>query len=324
MKIIEQLNKLPIKSGRYLVLPNLTTPYFIIPLHSRNVFLDAIKLVKPKNRKGLIKKKVLQFIPYFILRLFFPIITIKSKYKVDNSYHLILPWNQDICKKFTIFNFNKSNITLLKIGFGKYRKMIRNEYSSILKVSEFGKSIIPEVVGFSENEDFIKLETIFYNGKHPNYLPESIIDFFEEIKIKSRKVKMIDHPYFKIIIKEIKIALKQENLINLLNIVLKYVKTYENELIPVVLMHADCSKTNVITIKDKKNILIDWEDCVFEGMPIDIGYFNFRMHIDNRKSWKIKNTIDFLVVLHYIYLQIQNNNLSHLEKISWYNSEISI
>ena len=57
MKIIEQLNKLPIKSGEYLVLPNLDTPYFIIPLHSRNIFLNAISLVKPKNKKGWIKHK---------------------------------------------------------------------------------------------------------------------------------------------------------------------------------------------------------------------------------------------------------------------------
>ena len=44
MKIIEQLNKLPIKSGEYLVLPNLKTPYFILPLHSRCVFNETISI----------------------------------------------------------------------------------------------------------------------------------------------------------------------------------------------------------------------------------------------------------------------------------------
>ena len=52
MKIIEQLNKLPIKSGEYLVLPNLNTPYFILPLHSRCVFNDAISFVKSRNIFG--------------------------------------------------------------------------------------------------------------------------------------------------------------------------------------------------------------------------------------------------------------------------------
>ena len=61
MKIIEQLNKLPIKSGEYLVLPNLVTPYFIIPIHSRDVFTNAISLVKPKNKKGRIKRIMLKF-----------------------------------------------------------------------------------------------------------------------------------------------------------------------------------------------------------------------------------------------------------------------
>ena len=130
MKIIEQLNKLPIKSGEYLVLPNLDTPYFIIPLHSRSIFLNAISLVKPKNKKGWIKKSVLGCTPFFFLRKLFPVITIQSENDNDRSHQLILPWNQDVCNKFTLFNFNKNNITLVKAGFGKYRKMISNEYYS--------------------------------------------------------------------------------------------------------------------------------------------------------------------------------------------------
>ena len=322
MKIIEQLNKLPIKSGEYLVLPNLDTPYFIIPLHSRSIFLNAISLVKPKNKKGWIKKSVLECTPFFLLRKLFPVITIQSKNNNDCSHQLILPWNQDVCNKFTLFNFNKNNTTLVKAGFGKYRKMISNEYHSILEISKFGKNIIPEVVNFSEDEDFTKIETIFYDGNHPKCLPRSIIDFFEKIRIESKKVKMIDHPYLKKIIQEINIVLEKEKLSFLLNTINEYVKENENELISVVFMHADCSQTNVIATSEK-NVIIDWEECVLEGIPIDIGYFDFRMHIDNGKSWKINNTIDFLVVLHYIYLQIKHDNISKLGKISWHNSEIS-
>ena len=323
MKIIEQLNKLPIKSGEYLVLPNLVTPYFIIPLHSKNIFVNAISLVKPKNKKGWIKKSVLGFMPFFFLRKLFPVITIQSENNNDLSHQLILPWNQDVYNKFTIFNFNKNNITLVKAGFGKYRKMIRNEYYSVLKIPKFGKNIIPEVVSFSEDEDFTKIETIFYDGNHPKCLPISIIDFFEKIRIESKKVKMIDHPYLKKIIQEINIVLEKEKSSFLLNTINEYVKENENELISVVLMHADCSQTNIIATLEK-NVIIDWEECILEGIPIDIGYFDFRMHIDNGKSWKINNTIDFLVVLHYIYLQIKHDNISQLGKISWHNSEISI
>ena len=44
MKIIEQLNKLPINKGEYLVLPNIDTPFFIIPM---------IVLEKKGVREGL-------------------------------------------------------------------------------------------------------------------------------------------------------------------------------------------------------------------------------------------------------------------------------
>jgi hypothetical protein len=89
-------------------------------------------------------------------------------------------------------------------------------------------------------------------------------------------------------------------------------------------MHSDCSLTNVIECDKDNSILIDWEECIEDGVPIDVEYFDFRMHIDNGKSWKINNTINFLVVLHYIYLQIKHDNISNLNKISWNKLEVSV
>tara|TARA_B100000902_G_scaffold195038_1_gene186362 strand:+ start:3792 stop:4766 length:975 start_codon:yes stop_codon:yes gene_type:complete len=324
MRIIEKLNKLPIRAGDYLVLPNLETPYFVIPLISRDIFNSSLSLVKHKSLIGWFKKIGLQFVPLFLLRRFFSVITIQSDNDNDSSYQLILPWNQDVYNKFTIFNFNKDNITLVKAGFGKYRKMINNEYHSILTMQKFGKNIAPEVVGFYEYKYFTKIETVFYDGIHPNYLPVSIVDFFEKIRAESRKTRLIDHPYIKEILLDINNVLEKEGLIFLLARVNEGIKRYEDKLVPIVLMHADCSKTNVISTKTGENVLIDWEECVEEGIPIDIEYFDFRMHIDNGKTWKIDNIIDFLVVLHYIYLQIKYDNISQLEKVSWNNSEISI
>ena len=323
MKIIEQLNKLPIRSGEYLVLPNLNTPYFIIPLHSRRIFIDAISFVKSKNLKGNIKRNALKFIPIFILKRLFSVISIQAK-DYDNHFHqLILPWNQDVCNKFTVFNFNKNKITLLKIGFGNYKEMIRNEYESILKVPNFGKDIIPEIISFREDESFTKIETLFYDGIHPNYLPVKINDFFERIKAESPSVKMNDHPYVNRIVKVINDVLKKECLDILFNSVNTNLKKLENELVSVVLMHGDCSKTNVIS-KNGRDMLIDWEDCIIDGVPIDIGYFDFRMFIDDGKSWKVETKIDFLVVLHYIYLQIKNDNIRSLYKISFKDSIFSL
>jgi hypothetical protein len=323
MKIIEQLNKLPIRSGEYLVLPNLSTPYFIVPLHSRRTFIDAISFVKSKNLKGNIKRNALKFIPIFILKRLFSVISIQAK-DCDNHFHqLILPWNQDVCNKFTVFNFNKNKITLLKIGFKNFKGMIRNEYESILKVPNFGKDIIPEIISFREDESFTKIETLFYDGIHPNYLPVKINDFFERIKAESPSVKMNDHPYVNRIVKVINDVLKKECLDILFNSVNTNLKKLENELVSVVLMHGDCSKTNVIS-KNGRDMLIDWEDCIIDGVPIDIGYFDFRMFIDDGKSWKVETKIDFLVVLHYIYLQIKNDNIRSLYKISFKDSIFSL
>ena len=323
MRIIEQLNKLPIRSGEYLVLPNLNTPYFIIPLHSRRTFIDAISFVKSKNLKGNIKRNTLKLIPMFILRIFFPVISIQSKTYDNYFYQLILPWNQDVCNKFTVFNFNENKITLLKIGFENYKGMIRNEYESILKAPKFGKDIIPEIVSFHEDDSFTKIETLFYDGIHPNYLPLKINDFFERIKDESPLLKMNDHPYVNRIVKIINNVLEKECLDVMFNSVNSNLNKFKNELVPVVLMHGDCSKTNVIS-ENGRDMLIDWEDCIFDGVPIDTGYFDFRMHIDNGKSWKIRTKIDFLVVLHYIYLQIQHDNIKILSDISLEDSIFSL
>lgn len=321
MTIIEQLNKLPINTGEYLVLPNLETPYFIIPLHSRTIFLEAVRLVKPKNRKGWVKKIALQCTPFILLRKLFPVISIKSKHVSNGTNQLILPWNQEVCSKFTLFNYSKKNTSLLKIGFGKYSAMIRNEYESILKAVKFGENNIPEILNFTENKGYSILETVFYKGVHPNELPTSIATFLNKLKVNATEVQLIEHPYISRILEEVLSVLKKEGYKSLLNTVTYYSEKYKHELVPVVLMHSDCSLTNVIKT-EKRTILIDWEECVVDGVPIDVDYFNFRMQIDKGKSWTITNAIDFLVVLHYLFLQIKHENSKHLDAIAWQATEL--
>ena len=54
MKIIEQLNKLPINKGEYLVLPNIDMPFFIIPMTSNLCFSKKqFNFIKPKNKLWL-------------------------------------------------------------------------------------------------------------------------------------------------------------------------------------------------------------------------------------------------------------------------------
>ena len=324
MKIIEQLNKLPIKSGEYLVLPNINTPYFIIPLHSRCVFNDAISFVKSRNIFGDIKRYALKFLPFIILKSVFPVISVKTKH-IDNKYsQLILPWNQDIYNKFTIFNFNQESITLIKIGFGKLKKMIENENLFIKKASGVNNNLVPQIVNYSERKEFSKIETKFYNGEHPDVLPESIKMFFKKILADSKEIKMMDHPYFSKIFLEINHALKNNSLTALSKLFNDNINKYKEDLIPIVLMHGDCTKTNVISKKDIGDVLIDWEDSIDNGMPIDTRYFEFRIQIDSGNYWEINNLIDFLVVAHYIYLLIRHGNSYKLSNLLFENNRFSI
>ena len=83
MKIIEQLNKLPINKGEYLVLPNIDTPFFIIPMTSKVAFQKAISFIKPKNKYGWLKKFVLGYLPFVLIRFFI------SKF---SSYAVLCPY----------------------------------------------------------------------------------------------------------------------------------------------------------------------------------------------------------------------------------------
>lgn len=316
MRIIEQLNKLPIKTGEYLVLPNMVTPYFIIPLHSRSVFIKAVRLVKTKNSKGLLKKIALQLIPFFLLKKLFPTVKVNTNHNVGQYNQLVLPWNQDVCNKFTIFNFSDDDITLIKIGFDRHKSMICNEYESILKAKQYGNNCIPELRDFSENKEYAIIETTFYKGGHLSELPKEIVDFLTDIKKKSIETPLLNHPYIVRVLSGLITHLEKEGLHNLVDNINHYYKLYEKELIPIVLMHSDCSLTNVI-VNPNRQILIDWEECVVDGVPIDIAYFDFRMHLDNGKTWTVNTAISYLVVLHYCYLQVKHNNMSQLAKLNW-------
>ena len=73
----------------------------------------------------------------------------------------------------------------------------------------------------------------------------------------------------------------------------EYLSRFKDEKIPISFMHGDCTATNIIS-SGKKNILIDWEECVEDGIPIDITYFNFRKQIDNNKKMGNKRGERFL------------------------------
>lgn len=308
MKIIEQLNKLPINNGEYLVLPKTDTPFFIIPMTSKRAFQKAINFIKPKNKYGWIKKFVLSYSPFVLIRFFFPTIKIKTKITNANT-RLILPWNQDFENKFVIFNLEKKP-SVIKIGFNNASKLIQNEHKVITQYFN-DNEIFPKVINYQLNEEFSVLETTFYKGYHPEILPQTIIDFFNSKYNDCKLVSFKDHPYIK---KMMNLILKKLNNIDTVKWLSEYASKFKDEQICISLMHGDCTLTNIIV--ENNNIkLIDWEDYIEDGVPIDIAYFNFRKQIDNNKKWEIRQVIDFLVVLHYIYFQCRYDNTKRIDAI---------
>lgn len=307
MRIIEQLNKLPINKGEYLVLPDIDKPFFVIPMTTKSDFQKAINFIKPKNKYGWLKKLVLGYLPFILIRYFFTTIKIVTKITSANT-RLILPWNQDFNHKFVVFNLGETP-SLIKIGFDYASKLIQNEHKVIAKHYH---GIFPDIINYEVNEEYSILETLFYKGNHPKDLPESIIEFFNSKHSDCKSVAFKDHPYIKKMMKLILEKVENENILKLISI---FNKKFQDKKVAISLMHGDCTMTNIIC-GDEGPKLIDWEECIDDGIPIDIIYFRFRQQLDNQKRWKINNEKDFLVVLHYIYFQCRYNKIQKLSAIT--------
>ena len=318
MKIIEQLNKLPIISGEYLVLPSIERPFFIIPMTSNLAFKKAIRFIKPKNNYGWVKKIVLRALPFVLIRFIFHTIRVSTKFTAEST-QLILPWNQDFENKFVIFNLSDEP-SIIKIGFNYASKLIQNEHKVIATYFN-NNEIFPKIINYQLNEDYSILETAFYKGNHPNVLPQSIIDFFILKYNNCKSVDFNDHPYINEMMKLIFEKLDTNK--TTLNWLSEYALKFKDEKIFISFMHGDCTATNIIS-SGKKNILIDWEECIEDGIPIDIFYFNFRKQIDEGFQWEIKGIVDFLVVLHYIYFQCRYDNVQTIDFIILNNEFVSV
>ena len=283
-------------------------------MKSRVFFKESIRYIKPKNKYGSFKKFLLSIMPFPVIRFFFHTISISTNL---NALHpqLILPWNQDFENKFVIFNL-KEPPTLIKIGFKDAKKLISNEYNMLQNISIKNHTIAPFVLNYEEINNYSLIETTFYHGEHPNYLPNCIRDFFVSIYQDSEVVIFSDHPYIKRMISFLHDNLDEKHYKHILNHISYYVEKFSDINIPICLMHGDCTKTNVI-IDNQNTKLIDWEECKLDGIPIDIRYFDFRSKFDKHQEWKIKDEIDFLVVVHYIYFQRLYSQGKVLRYISW-------
>ena len=156
------------------------------------------------------------------------------------------------------------------------------------------------------------METAFYKGNHPNILPQSIINFFYLKYNDCKSVSFKDHPYVQ---KMMNLIFKKlDNNKDTLRWLYEYVSRFKDEKIFISFMHGDCTQTNIIS-SGKRNILIDWEECIEDGIPIDVTYFKFRRQIDEGFQWEINGVIDFLVVLHYIYFQCRYDNMKMIDSV---------
>lgn len=311
---------MPINKGRYLGIPNLEKPYFIIPMHSRRVFKKAISLIKPKNKFGHLKKELLARMPFFLLKRAFSTIVLNETRSNGDIGHLVLPWNQDVCYKFTIFSFDSKQTKLIKIGFDHAASLIDNEHNCLRWFHRKDNRYVPEIISYNKTAGFSKLETLFYEGNHPLSLPDTLRDFFGQLYSNAKKIPLENHPYLLQVRSVVLTSLKELDQQRMADLITGFIRKHKDELISVVPMHGDLSTTNVIE-SDSNCRIIDWEEGILNGIPLDLRYFDFRQKFDRGEPWTIHTPIDFLVVVHFIYFQLKHHNRAILKQVEWKGKE---
>jgi len=317
---LNQLNKIPVNAGDYLLLPSSIRPLYIIPINSSRAFKIAVDHIKPKNKFGKFKKLILKNTPVFILRRIFASTKISNNNKSNEGIHLILPWNQGFRDKYTIINIG-SPTTLVKVGFGFARHLVKKETGNIKQNNCFDYDIFPRIIKTEERDGYNCFESEFFAGHHPEQIPQIIVDYFDERSAAADKVLLEKHPYVLEIIEFLDNNLIKKKCKHLVDNAYPKLKKHYGEMLPIVFMHGDCTATNIISYQNTHR-LVDWEEGRECGMPIDVVYFKFRRRLDAGFSWKINNKIDLLAVLHYTLMLAKYNKFEKINSLKWNKNTI--
>lgn len=300
----------PVKSGRYLMLPNPEQPAFLIPMHSRRAFRTGLGLIKPITRKGELKRNVLGLVPRWVLRLKFKTIQIEGG--GSDRYSVILPWSQDAGSKFTCIHYDlrQARVEVQKFAFSpETREMVRNEHSYLqrLQVNGVSRIVIPEVRGFEDTEHYTVLTQPFYFGHYVEAIPSGILEFFSQLA--TREIHTLQqHPYMRERYQEVMAFLDEAGCETLKIELLRLYDQHRETRFQVATMHGDFSTTNTVQTPDNRYVLLDWEDAQEQGLNLDVPFFEFRRQLYKSGEWQIQGAEGFLVVFHYVWFQVVKRN----------------
>jgi tRNA A-37 threonylcarbamoyl transferase component Bud32 len=320
--LLKRLEKLPINGGKYLVLPDLDRPQFIIPIDTHRLFRISLNLLKPKGSLGKIKKMLLSLIPIWVIKRKFDTIHLTAGSNELSSRELIMPWNQARSSKITVLKQVNDEIVVIKTGFGTAKCLVETENKVLKHLRDKYKSMVPKVISYIEVMEYSQLVMEYCEGAHPNKLPRKSCEFLRKLNHEEMSNVFVEHPHVIRIMESIERSehLKQNR--DLLQHIRKWVRRYAGSSLNVCLMHGDFTSTNIIC-QGVRETIIDWEDAVFDGAPIDSKYFLFRREIDQGKAWPIHDSVDLLVVLHFIYFELKYSGIEKFD-IFWSDHAVEV
>lgn len=309
------LNSLPIYPGEYLFLTNRFRPSFILPMHNRYVYKMALSLIAPLSRKGKIVKAGLKITPFFLLRWLFDTEFIASKSQLKKYYALIIPWNSELktYEKLTLINFSweEGVVSVSKIGFSSLAKqLIKNEASVLTKLVDYYDSCVPKYLSFTENPSYAMATVSYLEGEKTDTISLHIESFMNSFVQKT--ILLCKHPYILKTKDAVFDALVVSNKKYLQQKFDALFSLYAFENMPITLMHGDFCKSNVITQKSGKQVIVDWEDADEEGLPVDIAFYRFKNTLSHKYPFVVYNLIDALAVYQYIVHHTKRNNMDAL------------
>jgi hypothetical protein len=312
---LEKIKNIQIVSGTYACFPNSKSPYMVLPFYDKQIFIQALNLVKNNSFKFKLFKTIYKYFWFLFKNIHFgfDIIDIESNQKDDNYHSIIFPPYIEN-NKLTMIKFNKKSIFIRKQGFNKINPKIDLEYYLYKK----NLKKLPIIINYSNEEYKTILDIKYFEGDYPKNLTKEIQVFMNSFQQKDKKFIIKEHPFYNKMLIELD---KYHN--SVCSKFIKYLKAEilkSDKTIETSLMHGDFSLTNILVFH-KEFLIFDWEHYEEEGLPIDINYFKLRNKLDKKCSLELNSLKDKLTMLYYFYF-IQKNKLFNRLDVEYLAQEL--
>lgn len=290
-------------------------------MSSRRAFRIACQFVKSASLMGIFKRSILANMPMSYLRRKFPVHKLGHAPIVDvgaGVLGMVRPWAQRSGEKAVVISFNESlsNVYVYKVGFSQAAcDLISHEHlmlNYLVGCSPECSSLVPGVVNYVCQDDYCLLKLTYSSGNYSFSVPDEVAAFLGGFQT-DKVYPLLDHPYVREGLQRL-LELEHLGLGALRKQLTDLIFTYRAELIPVTLMHGDFAYPNLLR-KGGQFTLIDWEEAVEVGMPIDMAYFEMQGQLLRDRTWQLNGAIDVLALFHRILLLLHHGAHEELNRI---------